>query len=134
MGYYTYHTLTVEQWADNSAPPEEVLCAVECAMRAHEILGYAFCSRDGNEFDSGDAVKWYEHDTDMASLSMLFPELLFVLHGEGEENGDLWDAYYHAGTMQHCQAELIYPEFDREQMIPIKGEKWDSTDKGGASQ
>ena len=33
----------------------------------------------------------------MLCLSEQFPNVIFKLHGIGEENGDIWDAYYKAG-------------------------------------
>lgn len=37
-----------------------------------------------------DSYRWYEHQEEMLVLSQQFPSVLFVLKGEGEENGDFW--------------------------------------------
>ena len=52
-------------------------------------------------------VKWYyDWKREMKDLSRAFPDLVFKVHGCGEENGDVWDAYFCAGEMQDCKAVL----------------------------
>lgn len=48
-------------------------------------IDYALC------LDSDEETKWYENEDEMLELSQEFPEVLFKLHGEGEESGDIWD-------------------------------------------
>lgn len=33
-------------------------------------------------------IKWYDHVEDMIKLSKVFPEILFILDGQGEEIGE----------------------------------------------
>lgn len=47
----------------------------------------------------------------MMRLSSRIPDVLFSLHGEGESQEDLWNAYYLNGKMQHCPADIYYPPF-----------------------
>lgn len=56
--------------------------------------------------------KWAEHDEDMIRLSRNFPQVLFVLDGAGEEDGDLWRTYYLSGLLQYAPAQITYPPFD----------------------
>lgn len=51
-------------------------------------------------------VKWYDWKQEMAELSRAFPDLVFKVHGWGEESDDLWDAYFCAGKRQDCTATL----------------------------
>lgn len=66
--------------------------------------------------DSLDAVKWYEHEGDMLLLSERYPELVFELHGEGEENDDMWYKYFKNGKMQHCYAKIVFDEYDESKL------------------
>lgn len=49
-------------------------------------------------------VKWYDWKQEMTDLSRAFPDLVFKVHGCGEESGDVWDAYFCAGKRQDCTA------------------------------
>ena len=62
-------------------------------------------------FDS-EGVKWYDNEKDMLALSKAFPGILFTLHGEGEESGDIWNKYFLNGKMQVAKAEFAIAEFD----------------------
>ena len=64
-----------------------------------------------------DAIKWYNWKHDMIALSKRFPNILFALHGEGEENGDLWNAYFKNGKVQICEAIITYEPFDENKLV-----------------
>lgn len=51
------------------------------------------------EFDESDSLKWYDHEKEMKQLSKEFPDVLFKLHGEGEDKYDIWDKYFMGGKM-----------------------------------
>lgn len=53
----------------------------------------------------------------MKQLSKEFPNVLFKLHGEGEDKYDIWDKYFMDGKMQSCYAEIICPPFDRSKLL-----------------
>jgi len=55
-------------------------------------------------------IKWYEHDEDMKRLSRHFPDVVFILKGDGEDTGDQWVSYYKNGIMQNFRAKIIFPE------------------------
>ena len=65
----------------------------------------------------GDDCKWYEHETEMLSLSRKFPTILFTLKGEGEVAGDLWIKYFKGGKIQVCVATITYDEFDESLLV-----------------
>jgi hypothetical protein len=57
-------------------------------------------------------VKWYEHEKEMREFSKKYPEVVFTLHGEGEESGDLWIKYFKNGKMQTSKARIEYDSYD----------------------
>lgn len=59
-------------------------------------------------------AKWYDYDIDMMKLSMRFPSLVFILHGNGESSEDLWDAYFKDGKIQYCPARIVYDEYNED--------------------
>ena len=143
MGYYTYYSLDIvddnrhrkiaapktsvnkaldpygeEQWDEGN---EDNLIAV---LRANcEEADYAL-SEEGN---TEEETKWYDHRIDMIEFSKRFPDVLFRLHGEGEEGGDIWNEYYKNGQYQHCPVRMEYDDFDECKLkTPKKGKYgWD---------
>lgn len=77
-----------------------------------EGLDYAI----GTDGDRLDDVKWYYHEEDMKDLSLKFPEIVFVLRGEGEDNDDTWYKYFKNGKMQSCYAVITFDEYDESKL------------------
>lgn len=100
MGYYTQYSLTSDH-------PE---LENEMKVSLRELSGYGF------SFDYNEPCKWYDHEKDMKELSKKYPEVRFMLDGEGEESGDLWIKYFKAGKMQFCPAKITYEEFDENKL------------------
>ena len=67
-------------------------------------------------FDNTERTKWYTDDKEMLKLSKKFPDVLFKLHGEGEESDDIWERYFMNGKSQYCQAEIVIPPFDKSKL------------------
>lgn len=108
MGYYTYFTLTIER-----APSEEFKLQAIAELRADsESAAYAL---DENG-DGVETCKWYNHDDDMIAISARWPGFLFILFGDGEDSTDQWYKYYLGGKMQYCPGEMVFPEFNEEDM------------------
>ena len=62
-------------------------------------------------------VAWYNHQMDMATIvSARWPEVRFELHGNGEDDHDLWAQYFQDQMIQRVQGEVVYPPFDPEQL------------------
>ena len=68
------------------------------------------------EFDYEEQAKWYEHHEEMLELSKQFPEIVFCLHGDGEEQGDEWYCYYKNGKKQYCPAIITFDEYDESKL------------------
>lgn len=107
MGYYTNFSLSIHE---GSVDLEAVHIALDLIMDC--IPSESMFYNDGLAIFTQDDTKWYDHDEDCAKLSLSFPDVVFVLHGEGEETGDLWNSYYKNGQCQICRVQLSYPPFD----------------------
>lgn len=107
MGYTTYFTVS-----RNDGEP-----FTDAEAAALDELGIFDSSDDENEPSSMEgAAKWYDSFNDMKEFSRSFPGVVFKLHGEGEQNDDLWDAYFKDGKGQNCSADIIYPDYDEEKL------------------
>ena len=100
MGYYTHYTLSVLDEKIGGWDMEPYVTLLD--------LGYGL--QPNGKPTQG--CTWYDHNKDMKRLSKQFPEVVFVLSGEGEETGDLWKKYYKNGLMQECRAIITYDEYD----------------------
>jgi hypothetical protein len=106
MGYYTHFKLEVTP--DVERVKFDILVAEE---RLHMSSGYL-------EYEDippllcgdGDAWKWYDCDADVAAWSKQLPDALFVLVGEGEEQGDTWRLYAKGGEVERIVPEIVWPE------------------------
>lgn len=102
MGYYTrYKVTSLSEGINNEQVEELVLAVVE--------------AKYGNPFE--DECKWYDHDVHMKEVSRQSPDIIFKLHGEGEESGDVWYKYYKNGKVQKCNAIITFEDFDESKLI-----------------
>jgi hypothetical protein len=129
MSYTTYYHLS---WESKATPPADKklldVCIAEYMERPgeedfHSNIWWAL-ETDGT---ARDWCKWYNHTDEMLAMSKAFPDVLFTLSGEGEENGDLWKKYYLNGQYQEDKAEIVYKGLDTTKWInetsePVKKE------------
>jgi hypothetical protein len=97
MGYCTDY--------DFSNNRQEVIDAI------NEISGYSDC--DYGEYQG---VKWYHHHEHMKQVSLMFPDEVLMLKGVGEEQGDIWKAYYKSGKVQIAKAVITFEPFDESKL------------------
>lgn len=97
MGYNTYFSLKVD--------------GTEYDQDVHKFV-FDFFMNKHDFVPCDDYCKWYTYDDDMLELSRLFPSIKFELHGDGEDEEDLWTTYYLNGKKQRCQAQISYDPFD----------------------
>jgi hypothetical protein len=112
MGYYTDFTLS----AEGKGPVWDKL------MRAKDKLvfssgNYDFVLGEWLDRNYSQNIKWYEYEEDMKQLSKEWPNVLFILEGDGEETGDLWKAWFRNGGMHKLEAKIVFetikPDLDR---------------------
>lgn len=53
------------------------------------------------------SAKWYGFDSDMCMLSANFPDVEFILNGDGEESGDVWTRVYKNGVKIATKISII---------------------------
>ena len=113
MGYATLYTLVVgdEGHEVSDRRLEEILDWLESDEAFRSAL------EDFHESGMNGYTKWHEHDRDMLRLSRMFPEVLFVLWGEGEDPEDLWKCYYLGGRVQEASARVEYLPFDPDELV-----------------
>ena len=62
-------------------------------------------------------AKWYDYVDNMKMLSLKFPTTVFILEGDGEENDDMWVAYFMNGKVQYEKAKITYNYFDPNKLV-----------------
>ncbi len=106
MGYYTAYNLNVLEGGDEFEIIAEFRKYSESAKYALDEEGCC-----------DETCKWYNHETELVSFSKKYPDAIFQLQGEGEENGDAWKLYVKDGHSQLCKARLVYDEFDKGKLL-----------------
>lgn len=104
MGYHTRYSLKL-------APDTSEARAAAIAAIAEET------GCDSGMVDamlySDTSARWYTHEAEMLVVSASLPEIVFSLHGSGDEDGDRWVKHFKAGGVQrHRQGEWTPPDFD----------------------
>ena len=99
MGYMTYYELEVVSNSESQA--------ILSAFREQNIdVEYALTPWG----ESRQSCKWYTHQEDLKEFSKKYPDVLFVLSGEGEENKDIWQLYVKNGKSKKVMAVITFPE------------------------
>lgn len=111
MGYYTDYSLEVSMYRNDGkyeSVSEELADLIDAEIQKIGVLDEYSSSRDQWWANA----KWYDCEDDMILLSKRFPNVLFYLHGAGEDQEDMWDEYFLNGRYQFCRAEIVYDDFD----------------------
>lgn len=111
MGYYTTHDLTIMD-----ATSEQVRSVYDWCKKDSEgdhIWEYAFDMSSTDYFwEYGSECKWYDHYNDMTRLSKSFPDLTFILAGNGEDSEDVWEECYTAGNCKSRRKVWHWSEWE----------------------
>lgn len=112
MGYSTSFTLQVQTRKGSPLVSGEI--TEDLISQLRKSYEEAEWSLDYVGQDSGDDSRWYDHEKDMREFSAAHPDFLFVLSGEGEDNGDIWTEYHLAGKCQVAKARVQVAPFNPE--------------------
>lgn len=107
MGYYTYMDAELKtapdgKWIEETSP---IYKEVE--------KWFADCLEDENALETiltGESLKWYNVDTDMEKFAEKFPDVYFILWGEGEDRGDDWLIETYQGKFHKSYADYTPPQ------------------------
>lgn len=106
MGYYTDYTLELH------GHPDEIDRFNEADVRVpsydRELIGEVL-DRDSDDTFYAQEIKWYGHMDDMEIISTAWPNIFFTLTGYGENQGDIWVAYFKAGKSEKSKARIQLP-------------------------
>ncbi len=106
MGYYTHFDLIMHPEQD-TARELEIMRVIASKIYEEDP---ANISDNTASWCLGDELKWYDHHDHMVEVSKQFPDIIFVLYGEGEESDDIWQEYFANGEYEEIYAEIVYPE------------------------
>ena len=113
MSYNTHFALTIQDGG-----PEIEYVAREVTMLVDKTEPGSRRYEEGVAFWTGalagdPETKWYERTETMTQISQMWPDTLFTLEGEGDEQGDVWIEYHFNGKVQkERQPEWVRPRFD----------------------
>src|SRR6187402_2123969 len=106
MGYYSKYTMSIQS-------SEEDKENLEKELRHRYDASMGMCDASIVYFnEKNDLTKWYEYQDDMTEISKLFPDILFTLKREGEENGHIEKSFYKNGKKQICTARIVFDDYD----------------------
>lgn len=110
MGYYTKYTLKHNALQNETFILTDIkLSAITEINKLFEEIFQKGFYKDGKwTHQSYERCKWYDHEEDMKKIAKQFPNILFELYGDGEQNGDLWVKYFKGDKFQNCPAKITY--------------------------
>lgn len=96
MGYLTKFTLTL--------PDHLTQAQVDFIFDTDSIDKTPFSSTfyGRGHSRSSEQIKWYpsQYEKELTQLSKMFPGVLFILDGIGEDSGDLWRMFFKNGSSE----------------------------------
>ena len=102
MGYLTYHTMSIENATEDDRKK------IVKFLDDLGVIGYAL----NENLDGAYPVTWYDEPEQMEQVSLAFPHVHFTVHGEGDNNGDIWDHHCLNGMFQEIRAQIVIPPLD----------------------
>lgn len=103
MGYYTNYCLEIIKDPNN-----------EIESFKKELENYLSNTQVNELLESYLEGKWYECITNLELISKKFPNMLFLLSGDGEEPLDTWNCYFCNGKSHYREIQTYWKEFDAE--------------------
>lgn len=91
MGYMTYHDM---YYLDDHGVEQKLIDIPRDTFAAdfERVAGYPL------DLIGTESVKWYECEDHMKLISLMYPNITFVIYGDGEDSDDFWKGYYCNGA------------------------------------
>jgi hypothetical protein len=105
MGYYSAFTLSVSN-PDGTPAGDEVAKKAIGEFREECEDAMSALKPDGTFRDN---AKWYDCNEDLTEFSEKYPDLLFELNVEGEDETGYYRLYCLDGAQEVCKGEMAYP-------------------------
>ena len=127
MGYYTRFELiildpmTASQMDEVTLKGLDFYPSLELDVQKIDHENGFFFDAGTNTFWMEESPKWYNYEDGMLALSKKYPDVIFLLEGEGvifllegegEETLDSWKEYFLNGRNQHREAIITYEPLD----------------------
>ena len=116
MGYETQYTIKADIDKCTICDMKDL---TEIVNRLAAISGYdnwdVLVTNEEGRIESGNSIKWYEHDKDMGTLSREFPGTTFEVHGVGEginEEWDEWKKWYKDGKIIKMERIVVTADWE----------------------
>ena len=110
MGYYTYFSLSYH----GSPEDEKSIQEFRVEDDDKEFSNPWYINGILDECADHD-YKWYDWEKDMRILASKFPNVLFILNGNGEELDDIWEFRIKGDISEfHC---MVMPPFTTPELI-----------------
>lgn len=112
MGYYTYYELQV------IGDEEKVEQVKNFKPNEDGEFSSAYCVSSILDDCAEHYMKWYDWEHDMRLLAKMFPDVLFILSGDGEETDDVWEFRIKGDVSE--QHGLCIPPFAKPELLTEK--------------
>jgi hypothetical protein len=63
---------------------------------------------------------WPSHERNMKKISLKFPNIIFTLRGEDQNNGNVWVKYFKEGKMHIAATTISFEKFNSKKLVDIK--------------
>lgn len=113
MGYYTYFSLSYHGSPEDEKSIQEF--RVEDDDKEFSNPWYINGILDECADHDYNEYKWYDWEKDMKVLASRFPNVLFILDGDGEESDDRWEYRIRGNVWEHHYVEM--PPFTKPELI-----------------
>ena len=116
MGYYTNYSLRFEpeESPDGFSDMQEIENFIADPALFSDYETVSDLLRTG----CCDDTKWYYWEDDMRVLAHMFPNVLFILSGDGEDSGDVWEFRIKGDQSEYH--ELTMPPFENGNLFTKK--------------
>ena len=103
MGYYTNFDISIyekDQFPEGKSLDYDDAEKIFDSLTRSSDMEYAYLE---------ESTKWYDYDKDVRSLSIAYPDHVFLAHGDGEESGDNWKEVFYNGKSTSVSSVLVFP-------------------------